>query len=299
LQEAHLPFGVITQKQLDSLDNYKVIILPNVLMMSKEEVAAFRKYVENGGKIYASGWTSLTENSGKRHEDFMLNDVFGCHFEKNDLGRFAYLKPVEGNEVFELIKPQDSICILTGRTLRLKEEAEGETLATLTLPYASPHPGTVNDQNWASFHSSPPWENTKNAFLVKNSFGQGKAVYCATDLESVNVEASDKLFLHLIKGLLEGSPSYSAETFPGVWMNVSHQPDQNFYIIGFLNYQSQLPAIPIPKIPFTFRPSEGKKIKRLVTLPDEKSVEFVLEEEGTLRAEAENLQTFKMIMAEY
>jgi len=268
-------------------------------MMSKEEVAAFRKYVENGGKIYASGWTSLTENSGKRHEDFMLNDVFGCHFEKNDLGRFAYLKPVEGNEVFELIKPQDSICILTGRTLRLKEEAEGETLATLTSPYASPHPGTVNVQNWASFHSSPPWENTKNAFLVKNSFGQGKAVYCATDLESVNVEASDKLFLHLIKGLLEGSPSYSAETFPGVWMNVSHQPDQNFYIIGFLNYQSQLPAIPIPKIPFTFRPSEGKKIKRLVTLPDEKSVEFVLEEEGTLRAEAENLQTFKMIMAEY
>ena len=299
LQESHIPFGVITQKQLENLDKFKVIILPNVLRMCKEEVAAFRKYVENGGKIYASGWSSLTETNGNRHEDFMLNDVFGCHFEKDDLGRFAYLKPVEENEIFELIKPQDSICILTGRTLRLKEEAEGEVLATLTLPYASPHPGTVNDQNWSSFHSSPPWEDTNNAFLVKNNFGKGKAVYCATDLESVNVEASDKLFIHLIKNLLEDEPSYSAETFPGVWMNVNHQPDKNRYTIGFLNYQSQLPAIPILKIPFTLFPAEGKKLKRLVTLPDEKTVDFILEKDGTLKAEAEDLQVFKMLMVDY
>jgi len=299
LQEAHVPFGVITQKQLDSLSNYKVIILPNVLRMCKEEITAFRKYVENGGKLYASGWTSLTEVSGERHEDFMLADVFGCHFDKDDLGRFAYLKPVDGNEIFELIKPQDSICVLTGRTLRLKTEAEGEVLATLTLPYASPHPGTVNDQNWASFHSSPPWEDTKNVFLVKNNYGKGKSVYCATDMESVNVEASDKLFIHLIKNLLEEEPSYSAETFPGVWMNVNHQSNQNRYIIGFLNYQSQLPAIPISKIPFTLRPDKGKIIKRLISLPDEKPVEFILEEDGTMKAEAEDLQVFKMLLAEY
>ena len=31
LQRAHLPFGIITSKQLNELDRYKVIILPNVL----------------------------------------------------------------------------------------------------------------------------------------------------------------------------------------------------------------------------------------------------------------------------
>ena len=115
----------------------------------------------------------------------------------------------------------------------------------------------------------------------------------------MNVEASDKLFIHLIKDLLEEKPTYSAETFPGVWMNVNHQPDKNRYTIGFLNYQSQLPAIPISKIPFTLRPEDGKKIKRLVNLPDEKPVDFILDDDGTLRAEAENLKVFKMLLAEY
>jgi len=40
-------------------------------------------------------------------------------------------------------------------------------------------------------------------------------------------------------------------------------------------------------------------VKRLVTLPEEKPVEFTLEKDGTLKAEAENLETFKMLLAEY
>jgi len=55
LQEAHLPYGVITRKQLGRLDRYKVVVLPNVLRMAAEETAAFRAYVERGGRLYAKG----------------------------------------------------------------------------------------------------------------------------------------------------------------------------------------------------------------------------------------------------
>ena len=297
LQEAHLPFGVITRKQLANLDSYQAVVLPNVLRMDAEEVAAFRAYVECGGRLYASGWTSLTETRGQRHDDFMLADVFGCHFAADDLGRTAYLKPRDAG-LSRLITPQEMVGVQTGRTLRLDARAEGEALATLTLPYASPHPGSISDQNWASFHSSPPWTDTQGPFVVRNTFGRGRAIYCAADLEGVGVDAADKVFLHLIQELMDTPPTYSADTHPCVWMNVIHQPEHSRYLIGFLNHQAQLPAIPITQVPFTLRPLPVGRIKRLIRLPDETAIDFVLDRDGTLHAEVAELRTLEMLLAE-
>ena len=43
LQGAHIPFGVITRKQIRELGRYRVIVLPNVLRMDAEECAAIRR----------------------------------------------------------------------------------------------------------------------------------------------------------------------------------------------------------------------------------------------------------------
>src|SRR5439155_6840307 len=90
LQRAHLPFGVITSKQLAELDRYKLVILPNVLRMNADQVAAFRDYVHGGGALYASCYTSLVETRGVRHDDFLLAEVFGCHFAADDIGSMSY-----------------------------------------------------------------------------------------------------------------------------------------------------------------------------------------------------------------
>lgn len=60
LQRAHIPFGVVTRQRLDLLPRYRVLVLPNVLRLSHEEIAAVRDYVANGGRLYASRYTSLT-----------------------------------------------------------------------------------------------------------------------------------------------------------------------------------------------------------------------------------------------
>src|ERR1019366_6894391 len=54
LAGAHVPFGVITRRQIDELDRFKVVILPHVLRMDADEVRAFREYVQRGGSLYAS-----------------------------------------------------------------------------------------------------------------------------------------------------------------------------------------------------------------------------------------------------
>jgi len=155
LQRAHLPFGIITRKQLHDLRRYQVILLPNVLRMDRQEEESFREYVRGGGALYASRYTSLTESQGTRHSDFMLADVFGCHFAADDLGAMAYLKPVD-EMVTQSICPQrcmslSSEFVMFGpqkdrpvvKSLRLNPQTESTILGTLTLPYKSPAPGTI------------------------------------------------------------------------------------------------------------------------------------------------------------
>jgi hypothetical protein len=63
LQRAHVPFGVITRRQLSSLSEFRVVVLPDVSRMDADEVDALREYVRSGGHVYATGMTSLTETS--------------------------------------------------------------------------------------------------------------------------------------------------------------------------------------------------------------------------------------------
>jgi hypothetical protein len=330
LQQAHIPFGIITRKRLASLDRYKVVVLPNVLRMDEDEAAAFREYVRRGGRLYASRYTSLTETRGVRRSDFMLADVFGCHFAADDLGDVTYLKPRRG-ALSKAAGPQNYLSMLfrgdaeggAPGTLRLADRAEGKVLAALTLPYSKDW-GTVYDQNWASIHSSPPWTDTATPAVVSNRFGKGTCVYSAADIECKEGEANDRFLLALIRSLLGNRQSASADAHPCVWMAVTDQhvgrgegvspscaegilpsvvssvsSSSGRLLLGFLNYPAQPPAIPIAQVPFTLRPPKGKTFTRLLSLPTLQRVAFQKAAHGTLRATAKNLEGLQMFLAEY
>src|SRR6185437_1174858 len=90
----HLPVGTITKLHLKDLSQYRVIVLPQVVRMTDEEVEAFRNYVQGGVKFYASGVTSILMLDGARkNNNFGLADVFGCRLEGIDYHRVAYVHP--------------------------------------------------------------------------------------------------------------------------------------------------------------------------------------------------------------
>lgn len=309
LLEAHLPFGIITRKQLPQLGRYRVLILPNVLRMDREEIEAFRQYVKDGGRLYASRSTSLTGTDGTRHPDFQMADLFGCHYAGEYPGMISYLKPA-GPAMRKIFLPQEYLSQVllrgtllvkssSGGMLLLDERCEGRILATLTLPYASPGDGTVSDGKWASIHSAPPWEDTPRPVLVENRLGKGRVIYCAGDIETVACEANDRLFRHLVLLLLEDTPAWCAETHPAVWMTVFHQPENRRLVVSFLNYQLQMPSVPIPLVRFTLRAPDGKRYKKLLRLPGQSKVPFTVDRKGTLHAEIRGLAVFQMLLAEY
>jgi len=308
LQRVHIPFGVITRKQLGQLERYRAVILPNVLRIDRDEAEALRNYVRAGGRLYASRYASLVETRGVRHDDFMLSDVFGASYQGEEPGAFVYLKPASAT-VAQWIVPQKFVgWRITSHPLsgppmlcgipRLRARPAAKILASLTVPYGYPARGSVSDHRWASIHSSPPWEDLDFPMVVLNEYGAGRAVYSAAAIETVDADAHANLFVGLVRMLLDDEYAYTAETHPALWMSVFDQREQNRLMASFLNYQAELPSVPV-SVRFSLRPPRGKRFRSLRAVPEGRALEFALGDDGTLRSEIGSVALLAMVLAEY
>jgi hypothetical protein len=301
LQAAHIPFGILTRRQLGELDRYRVLVLPNVLRMDAEECAALRTYVERGGRLYASRLTSLTESRGVRREDFALSDVFGMRFITEERGRMVYVEPAT-DDVARAIAPQRRVAHAIDRnalTGAVRVEATGgQVLARLTLPYGHPHEGSVDDQHWSSIHSWPPDQHLEAATIVRHAFGTGTAIYAAIDLEA-GAGAGQSLFVALVRDLLGAAPPQIEADAPAcVWLTAFNQPERRRMVASLLNYPIESPVIPIGSIRIHVRHPLGARIRRVTLAPDHEPLEFESTPAG-VSATLPHLGMFAMLVIEY
>ena len=82
LIESNIPFEVITERDLDNLSKYDLVILPDYACMDESEAEKIRQYVANGGKIVVINETSLYTKYGAKRGDFLLSDVFGVSYNE-------------------------------------------------------------------------------------------------------------------------------------------------------------------------------------------------------------------------
>lgn len=238
LIQNHLPFTVVTRKNLGQLGRFKVLILSNVHHLSKEECEALREFVRLGGGLYASGGSSLVESNGRRHADFQLADVFGVSCVKADWSeREHYISPVEAGAAYFPGWSEKYPAFLKGYGFEVKAHAGAEVLARSTLGWPGNEPG-----KFSSIHSNPPWVATENPEVVLNPFGAGRAIYCSSVLE--NVEGLRDTFIRLIRAL---HPVFAmeAEGAGVVEATLFHQPEQRRYLLSLVNFQRDLPNIPV------------------------------------------------------
>ena len=246
LQAAHLAFGIISKKQLAKLDNYRVIILPNVLRMDSTEIDAFRDYVAGGGRVYASAFTSLTDCAGKRFSDFAMADLFGCHYEHTEQGLMIHMQP-SASLPTEAIARQRYLTHWIGEAtqpavLRLAEDPDAETLMSLSLPYGYPDKGHVEGRNWASIHSSPPWLETRHPVVVRNRYGEGEVIYSAAAIETGSSAAHTALFNHLVDSLLNSTWRIRASAADDILLTAFDQPDRRRWMLSLLDLGKETQA---------------------------------------------------------
>jgi hypothetical protein len=290
LIDEHIPFGVITKRNLNDLARFQAIILPDVLFFDAEEAAALREYVRNGGALYASRYTSLVTKDGRRQPDFLLADVFGVTYEGETKEKFTYMAPTAaGHAAFAGYTRQHPLGLYDAQVV-VKARPGAEILATLTLPFTDP----ADPVHFASIHNNPPGVDTDHPAAVLNRYGQGKAIYVAGDLESLEIHRA--VFANLL-GLLCGSFSAGADAPGAVEITAFHQADHKRFIVSLINFQKDLPNIPVDGIRVKVR-LDGRTPQRVALLPDGATRPFAVRD-GYLEFTAPRLETFAMFAVEY
>jgi hypothetical protein len=314
LMDRHVPYTVVTKKNLAELSKYKVLVLPNVLMMDEQEAVAFREYVQSGGNLYASKWTSLRTIDGTRKADFLLSDVFGVTFMGETKESYTYIAPESDHASLFCGYSQQYPLGMSSSQLMVSARPGSRVIGRGVLPYTVPpdwsgsrltsaqilgrvvlpYTDPEDPRRYASIHSNPPGIWTDLPAIVLNSFGDGKAIYVAGELE--NEETHRDAFINLIRLLC---PRYSleADAPKSVEVTAFLQAEDSRVVISLLNFQKETPNIPVEGVVVRLRLDEGNP-DRLVILPDDDAREYFLED-GYVRFTCPRLETFLMFALYY
>jgi len=290
LLNAHIPFGMITKKDLGRLDTYKAIVLPDVLMMDEEEVEALREYVASGGRLYASYCTSLLNKNGDK-ADFLLSDVLGISFLGETKESVTYISPSrEIPQIFGDITPQVPL-ILFHPQIIAKPSDEGEVIAKICLPYTDPSDTRI----FASIHSNPPGTVSDHPAIVRRRFGKGEAIWCAGPLEMMEQERHREFFIRLLKSLVRDG--FSLETDAPKSVEITMFQQEGKCIVNLLNFPPELPAVPVFGIKLRIKIGESS-ISQAFLLPSRTPLPFEIAD-GYLKIEIPRLDTFSMLCVLY
>ena len=193
--EEHLPTTVINDWNLtpEDLARYKVLILPNTACLDKQQVAAVRGFVANGGGLVASLDASLFDEFGTPRNNFALADVFGVNYhgllenateptEQLDANFAKSIGPdywEKRKNVFDFRQNPDSF--LNQGWMRTYVHKQ---LVTFKGPAVKVQTQSFDQQTPAfiRFKSSPV--ATDHPAIVTQQFGKGRVVYFAAGLDA-------------------------------------------------------------------------------------------------------------------
>jgi hypothetical protein len=259
LIESHLPFGIITRRNLAELSRWKVVAVPWVLALDDEEVSALRRYVSAGGALYVSGPGLRRPGDGKRRSDFALSDVLGVSWRGETKEKFTYISPTEaGAGLFGDWTAAYPMGLYAPQTVAAAA-SDAEVLATITLPYTDPD----DPIHFTSIHNNPPGIATKNPAVVEHRHGKGRALWVAGPVEVADFSenALRPLLLHLA-----GGSRVETNAPKVVEITTFQQPENGRLILSLVNFPRELPPVSVRDVTVTVR-GTGAAARRATLAP--------------------------------
>lgn len=168
----------------------KVLVLPDLAVMSDEQCEAVRRFVAAGGALLATGDTSLRDVDGRLRPDFGLAELFGAHVTGERYGgldeppvsierwdRHSYLRLAEGD--------LGSLPVLDGlartRTVSFGGSLRGvdaDPDREVPLTWIPPFPVFPPETAWMR---EP--RTTVPAMVIGQQLGEGRVAYLPADLD--------------------------------------------------------------------------------------------------------------------
>jgi hypothetical protein len=280
LRKAHIPYRVLTDKDLPVLNRNKTLILSNLMFISGAEEEALVNYVAEGGALYLSG--NVPGGLAKR--------LLGLELTGFTKEKVTYMAPFGKGEDLFAPYTQDYPLTIFGPQVTARQDG-GQNISILaktTTPYTDP----ADFSQFASIHSNPPGILTENPAVVCGSYGKGKVIWVAAPFETSNQIVHRKVFINLVKSL--GAEGQVKTTAPEQVEIVLFRSEKSLQI-HLVNLQENFPMIPIG--PFTITVKSGGAVKALYLLPEKEEIPFV-SKDGWLEFTVFGIDIFRMYEAE-
>lgn len=281
LARAHIPFRAISNESIN-YNGINTIVMNNIMYTTQAENDRIRKFVEAGGTLVATGMTSLYEPDGTHTGDFGLADVFGVSFTGGNAKRFHYLSFVAKHWLIS--------CYARAPLVKAKE---AKLIAKIAEPLFDP-----DDEKYASIHSNPPGIITDFAGLTVNKYGKGQCLYLASPVLSLRQNAQQAFGTWLFGEYSPSSLVVATNAPECVEITLLKSTTKHAYIAGFVNYQKELPNVPVRDIYATIRLPDGVIPKSCIRVSDNKKIDVKIEK-GALCLEVPCLETIEMIEMMY
>ena len=186
LDDQKLKYEIISDQSIEDGKHYKykLMVLPGTKSISDREALQIKKYLENGGSIYATGGIGSYSDDGKWRGWEFLNQVFGVQFSHE-------LKPDEYTKIHTVCGSLPITAnIPTGFPLKV---------ATWDRPMAVEvlDPRTTQVSFWYNYRMDDGLvreEIKKSAGIVYGNFGKGRFMWMGFELNSIIGVQEDYIF---------------------------------------------------------------------------------------------------------
>ncbi|UCC21780.1 MAG: beta-galactosidase trimerization domain-containing protein, partial [Planctomycetota bacterium] len=304
LAENHILFDVIENAALaqgntpKALEDYQLVILPDVRYLSDTVCSRLDAYVANGGKLLATGMTSTADENG--------NPLNAIRLKAAGVKPVYKLQPHTRGTYFR-IRPEDKKQLAVSDLYALDIayldsdflvcEPAGETESLL---------GFIPEAMYGPPEKCYYTKVTDIPGLLYSHFGQGRCAFFPWLIGSHYQRRSNHVQSLLVMGALEGllglDRSVVVEASPLVEVTRHADSDSRFEWVGLINHTGQNGTAfhkPIPMSAIPLQLKTQRNVKSIRLLRAEKKLDFSAVRAGWIKCVVPELQRFEIVLCEY
>jgi len=259
--------------ELERLQKYKALVLPNVALLSDGQCEQLRAYVQAGGSLLATFETGLYDEKNQRRSDFGLADLLGIRKAGEVVG-------TDGNAFYARIERRHAILDGFHDTNWLPGAEHRLPIAPVANPVLTVVPGFVAYPPELAY---PPIPRTDEPAVVLQERGASRLAYFSGDIERTMLISGEvdlsRLLRNTLKWILhEEQPvtvqgpglieTFAWETAPGFALHLLNYTNPNAHR-GWLRE-----SYPIGPQAVSFTLPEGKTVSRVQLLRAETDIPF-------------------------
>ncbi|MFH1904988.1 MAG: alpha-amylase family protein [bacterium] len=278
LTQANIPYKIITDRT-DDFDGFKTIIINNAAYLSEKEMQRLRDFANEGGTLIITGMTSYFTPDGASSGDLALADILGVSYTGKMSECINYL-------AMDYDKQKLVSC---DRKAPLTKATTAKVMAKVAEPIFK-----CNDpEKYASIHSNPPGKLTEYCALAENACGKGMVVYLYSSIMESQQYAQQEFIKSLFKKYISSDIIIFSNAPSCVEVTMLKSNSEKAYILCVVNFQNELPNIPVHNLEVVFCPPEPKKLGSIKRVSDGSDVAFE-EDNGNILIRLEELETVEM-----